>query len=327
MKTAFLFPGQGAQKVGMGKDLYEKYDEVRKVFDEASNISEIDIATLCFNGIRKKYNGNFYVDNKEQGEDLNNTENTQIAIATMSLAILEVLKSKGINSDILAGLSLGEYPALIYSGIIDFNTGIELLKYRGFYMQNKVPKANYAMLAVIGTDSKLIEEVCEIVSKKGKFVVPANYNYSAQTVISGTNEAIEEAEALLKEKGAKKVVRLNTSGPFHTSLLKEAKEEYEKILETISFNAPSKKVYRNIDGKPYVEGDDMKTILSNHIISPVRFVDIIKNMIADGVNTFVEIGPGKTLTGFIKKEKVDANIINIFDVATLEEAISMLEKQ
>lgn len=293
LKTAFMFPGQGAQYPGMGKDIYEKYEEARNIYDKASKILGIDMKKLCF---------------ETSKEELSKTENTQIAIAVTSLAILEVLKKNGIEADVCVGLSLGEYVALIYSGILSLEDGLKLLKKRGTYMGSLVPNEEFAMAAVIGLESSKIEQTCEELQNKGLFVSIANYNYSMQTVISGNKEAVEQATINLKELGAKKVVALNTSGSFHTKKLQKAKAYYEKELETIKFNKSNKIVIKNIDGKPYEEGDNKKEILAKHIISPVRFDKSIEFIKDKGIETFIEIGPGKTLIGFVKKELKDLEI-------------------
>ena len=291
----------------MGKDLYEKYEDIKKIYIRASELTGIDIAKLCF-----------------EGEELNKTENPQIAIATMSLAILSILIKNGIRADIAVGLSLGEYPALIYGGQLKFEDGLKLLKQRGYLMQHKLPKGEYSMLAIIGLESSKIEEICNTLRNKGMFIYPANYNYSNQTVVSGSQKAIEIASEIFKQNGAKKVVILKTSGPFHTKALEDAKNEYIKDLEKIKFEKGTTKVIKNIDGTFYNDTDDMVEILSNHIISPVRFDKAIKLMKDENIDTFVEIGPGKTLTGFIKKELEDVNVFNIYDVDTLENAIQKL---
>ena len=312
MKIAFMFPGQGAQTVGMGKDLYDKYEEIREVYKKASEISGKDIAELTFNSTM---------------EELSKTENTQLAIATMSLGILKVLERNGVKPEITVGLSLGEYPALISGEYLSFEDGITLLKHRGYLMGNKVEPGNYSMAAIIGLDSKIIEEVCTAIAAKGMFISPANYNYSGQTVISGDEEAINIAIEDLKEKGAKRALKLATGGPFHTTKLNEAKELYAEKLKEIKFNteAPKAKVIKNLDGTFYNENDDMVDVLSRHIVSSVRFDKAIKTMQDYGIDTYVEIGPGKTLTGFVRKENKEANVVNINSVETLEAFLDSLK--
>lgn len=312
MKRAFLFPGQGAQMVGMGKDIYEKYEEARKIYDKACEISGIDIKSICFDGPE---------------DELNKTENTQIAILTTSLALLEVLKSNGIHAEIATGLSLGEYGALIYAGIISFEDGIRLIQKRGYYMGNLLPKEEYSMAAVIGLESSKIEEICVKLQEQGKFVVPANYNCSSQTAISGEVNAIDEAIELLKQAGAKRVIKLRTSGPFHTKKLEEAKKAYEKELEKVTFNKENRvKVIKNLDGKYYRQEDNIKEILAKHIISPVRFDKAIQVMKNEKIEEYVEIGPGRVLTGFIRKDNKEAVTYNVNSLETLEQYLEIAKK-
>ena len=292
-KRAFLFPGQGAQKVGMGKEIYDQYDVARKIYDQAEEISGMPIKQMCFEGPE---------------ELLNKTENTQMAIFITSLAELEVLKQKGISADIAVGLSLGEYTALVYAGIISFEDGVKLIQKRGYYMGNLVPNEEFSMAAVIGLESSKIEEICHQISG---FVVPANYNYSKQTVISGNTLAVDEAIEKLKQAGAGRVVKLNTSGPFHTAKLNEAKKAFEKDLQKVEFHMENiddtgangnVRVIKNTDGTFYKKDDNIKEILANHIVSPVRFDKAIQLMNEQGIEEFVEVGPGNALSGFVKKE-------------------------
>jgi len=248
-----MFPGQGAQTVGMGKDLYDKYEEIREVYKKASEISGKDIAELTFNSTM---------------EELSKTENTQLAIATMSLGILKVLENKGIKPDVTVGLSLGEYPALISGGYLSFEDGITLLKHRGYLMGNKVEPGNYSMAAIIGLDSKIIEEVCAEIAAKGMFISPANYNYSGQTVISGDEEAINLAIEALKEKGAKRFgihafLASNTvTNDYYPTL---AKTLFETVVE-IKEKTGVKMDFINLSGgvgipyRPGEEGNDIRAI-------------------------------------------------------------------
>ena len=311
MKIAFMFPGQGSQTVGMGKDIYERYNEAKEIYEKASEILNIDVAKLCFEG---------------EQEELNKTKNAQIAILVTSLAILEVLKNNGVEADICTGLSLGEYTALIYSGYLSFEDGIKLIQKRGYYMGTCVPKEEFKMAAVIGAQSSIIEKVCENLNKKGMFVVPANYNYSGQTVISGNKEAVEEAIKLLNDEGIRKIIELKTSGPFHTEKLLEAKQLFEKELEKVSFMEGKVPVIKNIDGSIYTNNDNMKEILAKHIVSPVRFDKAIKLMEDNDIDTYIEIGPGRALSGFVKKENKEANVMNVCDIETLNKVLEYIKE-
>ena len=243
----------------------------------------------------------------------------------MSLAILEILKTKNIKAEISAGLSLGEYSALIYSGALSFEEGIKIVQKRGEYMQNLVPDGEWRMAAILGMSDEQVENICNNV--KDGFVVPANYNCEGQIAISGEKEAVEKAEELAKEAGAKRVLELKTSGPFHTIKLKKASEELRKELDKININKFESKVVKNIDGEIYKAQDDVKDILAKHIISPVRFSKTVQTMMDEGVEKFIEIGPGKTLSGFVKRAKTDKpiTVMNINDIQTLENTINYLK--
>lgn len=309
MKLGFLFPGQGSQSIGMGKDLYEKYEIVREVYQKIKELTGIDIAEMSFHG-------------KE--EILNETKHTQLAILTMSLAILEVLKQNGIKAEMASGLSLGEYTALIYSGAIDFAEGIKLVQKRGEYMQELVPAGEWSMAAIMGMTEEQVQEVCQRVTNG--FVVPANFNTTGQIVISGEKEAVDQAEIIAKELGAKKVRGLKTAGPFHTKKLIQASKALRKELEQVTIGDFEIPVVKNLDGKIYQKDEDIKDILARHIISPVRFSKGLETMLEEGIDTFVEIGPGKTLSGFVKRlnTKKEITILTINNVETLENVLDDL---
>ena len=309
MKIGFLFPGQGAQVIGMGKDLYEKYEEVRKIYDKVQEITGIDIKKISFEG---------------PDELLNETQYTQIAILTESLAILEILKKNRINAEMSTGLSLGEYTALIEDGVISFDDGVKLVEKRGKIMQNLTPNGNWKMAAIMGLDEEKVEDICKKV--KSGFVVPANYNTIGQIVISGEEKAILKAEELAKEAGAKKVSILKTSGPFHTSKLEKCSEALKEELQQININKQNSKVVKNIDGEMYKATDNIVDILSKHIMNPVRFTKCLQTMYNNGINTFIEIGPGKTLSSFVKRMKFEGpvKIMNISNCNELEKVIEEL---
>ena len=310
MKIGFLFPGQGSQSVGMGKDLYESYEEIKEVYNSVKNITGVDVAKLTFEG---------------EEEVLNQTKNTQICILTMSLAILKVLEKNGIKAEVSSGLSLGEYTALIYSGAINFEEGIKLVQKRGEYMQNLVPNGEWLMAAVLGLEEEQVDKICKNVQKG--FVVPVNYNCPGQIVVSGDKEGVEEVEVLAKEAGAKKVRILKTSGPFHTEKLIEASNALKNELEKVTIHPYNTIVIKNIDGKPYQENDNVKDILAKHIISPVKFSKGLETMLNMGIDTLIEIGPGKTLSGFAKRisTEKEINILHINSVETLEEVINFVK--
>ncbi len=314
MKIGYLFPGQGSQSIGMGKDLYDKYDLVKDTYKKVKEITNIDIANITFEG---------------NEEELNKTQNTQLAILTMSLAILQQLEAKGIKAEVSSGLSLGEYSALIDSKAITFEDGVKIVEKRGEYMQNLVPEGEWLMAAILGMEEEKVQEVCKKANDTSKenFVVPVNFNCPGQIVVSGNKDGVELAEKYAKELGAKKVRILKTSGPFHTEKLIFASNNLRKELENLEIHKFESKVIKNLDGTIYNENDDIKDILAKHIVSPVRFSKGLKTMLELGVDTFIEIGPGKTLSGFVKKINTEnpINILNINSVDTLENVIDFIE--
>jgi [acyl-carrier-protein] S-malonyltransferase len=308
-KIAFLFAGQGAQYPGMGKELYNSFEAARKVYDKANEVLGMDIKNLCFEG---------------PDSELAKTENTQPAILTTSIAIAFVLKEHNIHADYAAGLSLGEYSALTYSDVFSFEDGLRLIQKRGKIMQNAVPEGVGAMAAVMGLDRNVIENVCNSLNGYGVVEV-ANYNCPGQIVISGEKHAVEKASEELKNSGALKVVMLNVSGPFHSSLLKNAGEELEKEIKKVQINAPKIKVISNYDNDFYTTNSNLTIYkLKSQISSSVMWEDNVRKLIEDGVETFIEIGPGKTLTSFMKKIDKSKKVLNVEDIKTLEKLLKEL---
>lgn len=307
MTTAFLFAGQGSQIVGMAKDFYDHCPESRELMDSLT--CDYDIKKLCFEGPQ---------------ESLNDTAYAQSSIVAASLTILEAIKTKGIQGDVCAGLSLGEYSALCYAGAMDAQSAIDIVRQRGILMANALPAGITGMSAVLGLSAEKIKEVCKEIQSKGLVLEIANYNCPGQIVVTGQKEALEKAEALLMEKGARRVLPLTVSGAFHSSLLQDASLELEKVLQQSKLSLPKIPVYHNISGdKENVSSTkDLIEILKQQICHSVRFEQTIRNMIRDGVDTFVEIGPGKTLSGFVRK--VDRSV-KVYTINTVKDLEGMVE--
>lgn len=303
-KIAFIYPGQGAQKAGMGKDFYENSESARAVFDRASEILDLDMKELCF----------------EENDRLDLTEYTQAALVTTCLAMTKVVSEHGIRPDVTAGLSLGEYCAIAIAGGMSEEDAIRTVRKRGILMQNTVPAGEGAMAAVLGLEASAIEEVIADIES----VTIANYNCPGQIVITGVTAKVEEASEKLKAAGAKRVVMLNVSGPFHSPLLKSAGEELLKELENVEIHKLEIPYVTNVTAEYVQNEEEIKGLLGQQVSSSVRWEQSIRKMIEEGVDTFVEIGPGKTLAGFMRKISRDVAMYNIGtweDVEKVAEAL------
>lgn len=304
-RIAFIFPGQGAQVCGMGKDFYEQTETGRKIFDRASELLGFSMPELCF----------------EKNDRLDITEYTQAAMVTTSIAMMRVLEEKGVKPDVAAGLSLGEYCALAAAGVMSEDDAITTVRQRGILMQEAVPVGQGAMAAILALDAQTIESVTG--SMEGVWI--ANYNCPGQIVISGKKEAVEEACEKLKEAGAKRCVMLNVSGPFHSGMLKEAGEKLGKVLEKVEIHQPAIPYVANVNAEYITSAQPVKELLIKQVSSSVRWQQSVEAMIADGVDTFIEIGPGKTLAGFMRKINrgvATLNVEKLEDVDKVVEALS-----
>ena len=298
-KIVFMFPGQGAQYVGMGKDFYDSFACSKEIFDKANEVLDIDVKKLCF----------------EENEDINITEYTQAAMVTASVAILKKIEEMGLKPDLTAGLSLGEYCALVASDVMSFEDAVKVVRQRGILMQDTVPVGEGAMSAVLGMKKEAIEAVLPDVEG---IVTIANYNCPGQIVISGESEAVAKAGDALKEAGAKRVLPLKVSGPFHSPMLKPAGEKLLDVLVDVEVNDPKVPYVSNTTAEFITNKDEVKKLLGRQVYSAVCWEQSIEKMIAAGADTFVEIGPGKTLCGFMRKIDRSVKAINIAKVEDLE---------
>ena len=305
-KLACIFPGQGAQYSGMGKEIAENYKEAMDIFDIASLRLGFDMKKLCFEGSE---------------EELKKTENTQPAILTTSIAIFEVLKSKGIIPDVTAGLSLGEYSALVASNAINFSDAVAIVRKRGKYMQEAVPVGEGTMAAVLGMEKGDVIECLKMASGYG-VVEAANYNCPGQIVIAGHTKAVEHACVLLKEKGAKRAILLPVSAPFHSSLLKPAGDKLANELESLEVKEFDIPVVSNVNAQVIMDKNKIKQCLIEQVSSSILWEDSIRQMIDMGVDTFIEVGPGKSLSAFVKKIDKNVTVFNVEDLQSLENTIT-----
>lgn len=295
-KIAFIYPGQGAQKPGMGKDFYENSELAKAVYDKASELLQIDMKALCF----------------EENEKLDLTEYTQAALVTTCLAMTKVVEKRGLKPDVTAGLSLGEYCAISVAGGMKEEDAISLVRKRGILMQNTVPVGEGAMAAILGMDASAIEEGIKDIEG----VSVANYNCPGQIVITGETKAVEKAAEVLKEAGAKRTVLLNVSGPFHSPMLKQAGEELAKEMEKVEMEPLQIPYVTNVTAEYVTDIRETKKLLAEQVAASVRWQESVERMIAEGVDTFVEIGPGKTLAGFLRK--IDRSV-KVYNIGTWED--------
>jgi [acyl-carrier-protein] S-malonyltransferase len=309
-KTAFLFPGQGSQSVGMGRDLANAFPLARQTFEEANDALGFDLADLCFNGPE---------------EQLRLTEFTQPAIFTVSVAALRVLAAAGTTADYLAGHSLGEYSANTAAGAIEFSAAVRTVRRRGQLMQQAVPAGEGAMAAVLGMQAEAVATLCQEASREvGAPVEPANLNAPEQTVISGATAAVERAVVLARERGAKRAVMLHVSAPFHCSLMQPAQDALAPVLQGIAFSPAKIPVVVNVDARLVTEAAELRDALVRQVTGAVHWTESMQLLIAQGVTTFVEVGPGKVLSGLLRQIDRSQKCAQVEDSAGVEKLVTVL---
>lgn len=308
-KVAFIFPGQGSQSVGMGKDLFDNFPAAREVFEQADDALGFKLSEMCFSGT---------------DEELALTANTQPAILTASIAAFRALEFEGVNlPQFAAGHSLGEYSALVAAGVLQFDDAVRMVRNRGTYMQEAVPVGVGAMAAILGSDVEVVATCCQEASQ-GEVCSPANINSPTQVVIAGNSGAVDRACEILKSKGAKRAIKLNVSAPFHCALMMPAQERLAVDLAKLSYGSYRFQVVHNVDAEPRYESSSVMDALTRQVSSPVRWLESVETLISHGVDSFVEIGPGKVLSGLVKQINRDVRTFNVSDSESLRNTLDTI---